>query len=40
MAEIPQWWMKGLLPTSPRESRFPMAYRHPYASNPMIWRSI
>jgi hypothetical protein len=29
-----------LLPTSPRESRFPMAYRHPYASNPMIWRSI
>ena len=29
----------GLLPTSPRESRFSMAYSHPYASNLMTWRS-
>ena len=28
-----------LLPTSPRESRFSMAYSHPYVSNPMTWRS-
>jgi len=28
-----------LLPTSPRESRFSMAYSHPYASNLMTWRS-
>ncbi len=28
-----------LLPTSPRESLFSMAYSHPYESNPMTWRS-
>jgi hypothetical protein len=27
-----------LLPTSPRESRFPLAYSHPYARNVMTWR--
>jgi uncharacterized protein DUF4277 len=27
-----------LLPTSPRESRFSMAYSHPCESNPMTWR--
>jgi hypothetical protein len=31
-AEIP------LLPTSPRESQFSLAYSHPYAGNPMTWR--
>jgi len=41
----PLWLSDGrlparrLLPTSPRESRFSMAYSHPYASNPMTWRS-
>jgi P-type conjugative transfer protein TrbG len=29
-----------LLPTSPRESRFSLAYSHPCESNPMMWRSI
>src|SRR2546422_11736610 len=29
----------GVLPISPRETRFPMAYSHPYM-NPMIWRTI
>src|ERR671925_1299835 len=28
-----------LLPTSPRESLFSIAYCHPYESNPMTWRS-
>jgi hypothetical protein len=28
-----------LLPTSPRESRFSIAYSHPYESNPMTWRA-
>jgi len=27
-----------LLPMSARESRFSMAYSHPYESNPMTWR--
>jgi hypothetical protein len=27
-----------LLPTSPRESRFSLAYSHPYARNVMTWR--
>jgi hypothetical protein len=31
--------MVSLLPTSPRESRFSMAYSHPYESNPMTWRA-
>jgi 2-dehydropantoate 2-reductase len=30
--------VKSLLPTSPRESRFSMAYSHPCESNPMTWR--
>jgi len=29
----------ALLPTSPRESRFSMAYSHPYEGNPMTWRA-
>jgi hypothetical protein len=28
----------AVLPTSPRESRFFMAYSHPYEGNPMPWR--
>ena len=28
-----------LLPTSPRESRFFMAYSHLYEGNPMTWRA-
>jgi hypothetical protein len=31
-------WACCLLPTSPRESRFSMAYSHPCESNPMTWR--
>ena len=31
--------MRALLPTSPRESRFSMAYSHPYEGNPMTWRA-
>jgi hypothetical protein len=27
-----------LLPTSLRDSRFLMAYSHPYSRNPMTWR--
>jgi hypothetical protein len=27
-----------LLPTSPRESRFSLAYSHPYERHPMTWR--
>jgi class 3 adenylate cyclase len=27
-----------LLPTSPRESQFSLAYSHPYEGNPMTWR--
>ena len=29
---------KGVLPTSLRESRFSIAYSHPYERNPMTWR--
>ena len=32
----PDW---GLLPTSPRESRFSIAYSHPYERNLMTWRA-
>src|SRR6266699_6181912 len=31
--------MYCVLPISPRETRFPMAYSHPYM-NPMTWRTI
>src|SRR6266568_4788815 len=31
--------MVRVLPTSPRETRFSMAYSHPYM-NPMIWRTM
>ena len=27
-----------VLPTSPRESRFSIAYSHPYERHPMTWR--
>jgi hypothetical protein len=30
---------ESLLPTSPRESRFSMAYSPPYEGNPMTWRA-
>src|SRR5712691_5672456 len=38
---FPPWCQRvhGVLPISPRETRFPMAYSHPYM-NPMIWRTI
>jgi len=35
----PQVVDDALLPTSPRESRFSMAYSHPYEGNPMTWRT-
>ena len=31
------WLCVSVLPTSPRETRFSIAYSHPYM-NPMTWR--
>jgi len=39
MAAMPEW-MYRLLPTSVRETRFSMAYSHPYEKNPMTWRLL
>jgi integration host factor subunit beta len=33
-------WFKPVLPTSPRDSRFSLAYSHPYARHPMTWRQL
>ena len=33
------WYKHPLLPTSPRESRFSLAYSHPYEGNLMTWRA-
>src|SRR4030095_6337920 len=30
----------AVLPTSPRDSRFSLAYSHPYARHPMTWRQL
>src|SRR5712691_9903667 len=30
----------GVLPTSLRESRFSLAYSHPYEKNPLTWRLV